>query len=238
MSGFPTETDPLNGQTNVLDTQYVSRGQGCTAQNMNGVYLANNSASVGNSSAVVAAGTANPQDTSGRPGYLAVGEPGGNPSDVLVPGGLYSSTNNILDVSAPAGTAGGGGIYPQASGAGITAVPNPFISKGWTVQAKANEDAPAVSVVILPEYTFVHTVGGTITPTISGGTGPYSVTTVEVDGASSSTLPTGITLTAATGVLTISSSTSVAGTYTLAFRVTDSSSPAQWDEYEVTVIVT
>ena len=212
----------------------ISKAQGATAQNWNGVYLEEKSASVGNSSSVVAPGTANPQDAT--PGYLAVAEPGGNPSDVLVPGGLYSSSDNILDVSIPAGTAGGGGQYPNQAGA--DAVPFPAFAPGWTVQGNADTDAPALSVVVLPEYTatYATVVADLFTPTISGGTSPYTVTTVEVNGAASSTLPTGFTLTSSSGKIALANTTS-AGTTTIAFRVEDSASPANWDTYEVTVVL-
>jgi hypothetical protein len=240
MAGLPVETDPNTGQTNVLDTQYVMRSQGTTAQNMAGPAMSEGATSVGNSSAVVAPGTANPQDVSGRPGYLAGSEPGGNPSDVLVPGGQYNTDNNVQDVSAPAGTAGGGTYYPNQSGA--DAVPNPMIAKGWTIQNSSggvNEDDPNISVVVNPEYTAAHdaTVTNLFTPTIAGGTSPYTVTVVEVDGATTSTLPTGFTLTSAsTGEISLTTA-STAGTYTLGFRVTDSASPANHADYEVTVVL-
>jgi hypothetical protein len=236
MAGLPVETNPNTGATNVLPNREVTISQGTTAQNMSGVYLADNAASVANAYSAVAAGTANPQDTSGHPGYLAVGEPGGNPSDVLVPGGLYSSTDTILDVSYPAGTAGGGGQYPQTAS---NPVPVPWLANAWTCQAKADEDAPAVIVVVLPEYTAAHAtvVSNLYTPTISGGTSTYTVTTVEVDGVATATLPTGFTLTTSSGKIVLANTTS-AGTYTLGFRVEDSSSPAQWATYEVTVVLT
>jgi hypothetical protein len=239
MAGLPVESNlsPAVDSNDVLDTQYVMRSQGTTAQNWAGVAMAEGNTSLGNSSAVVAPGTANPQDASGRPGYLAIAEPGGNPSNVLVPGGQYDTDNNVQDVSAPAGTAGGGSYYPNQSGA--DAVPYPAFAPGWTAQTKADEDTPALSVVVLPEYTAAHdqTVSDLFTPTITGGDSSYTVTTVEVDGVSTSTLPTGFTLTASSGKIALSTST-VAGTYTLGFRVEDGSTPANWATYEVTVVLT
>jgi hypothetical protein len=238
MAGLPVESNlsPAVNSNDVLDTQYVMRSQGTTAQNWAGVAMAEGNTSVGNSSAVQAPGTANPQDASGRPGYLAIAEPGGNPSTVLVPGGQYDTDNNIQDVSAPAGTAGGDGIYPNITG--TDAVPNPMITVGWTVQTKADEDAPALSVVVLPEYTAAHAtvVSDLFTPTISGGDSSYTVTTVEVDGATTATLPTGFTLTSSSGKIALANTTS-AGTYTLGFRVEDGSSPPNWATYEVTVVL-
>jgi hypothetical protein len=237
MAGLPVETDPNTGQTNVLDTQYVMRSQGTTAQNWAGPVMSEGATSVGNSSAVVAPGTANPQDVSGRPGYLAGGEPGGNPSDTLVPGGQYNTDNQVQLIGSPAGTAGGGTYYPNQAGA--DAVKNPMTASGWTVQANADEDVTAISVAVDPAYTAAHdaTVTNLFTPTIAGGTSPYTVTVVEVDGQTTSTLPAGFTLTSAsTGEISLTTSTT-AGTYTLGFRVTDSASPANHVDYEVTVVL-
>ena len=49
-------------------------------------------------------------------------------------------------------------------------------------------------------------------------------------------MPATLTLTASTGAVANSTS-SLAGTYVLGFRVTDSASPADWDEYEVTIVL-
>lgn len=236
MAGLPTETDANTGQTGILDTQYVMRSQGTTAQNMNGVYLEENAASVGNSSAVVAPGTNNPQDASGRPGYLAASQPGGNNADTLVPGGQYNTGNQVQLIGSPAGLAGGGTYYPNTTG--TDAVPNPMTAPSWTAQAKTNEDTSELSVVVNPEYTAAHdtSVADLFTPAISGGDSSYTVTTVEVDGVITSTLPTGFTLTAASGKIALSTSTT-AGTYTLGFRVEDGSTPANWTTYEVTVVL-
>jgi methionine-rich copper-binding protein CopC len=117
-----------------------------------------------------------------------------------------------------------------------------MLAKGWTIQNSSgglNEDDPNISVAVNPEYTGTHgqTVTNLFTPTFSGGTSPYTVTVVEVDGQTTSSLPTGFTLTSAsTGEISLTTSTT-AGTYTLGFRVTDSASPANHATYEVTVVL-
>jgi hypothetical protein len=258
MAGLPNYPDPNNPQVTsgetILDTNYLTRSQGTTCQNWGSVYLADNSASVGNSSSVQAPGNSDPMDVPGRPGYMQAGEPGGNPSVVIVPetDGNAASGTNILTVSSPAGTAGGGGYYPSGFQSPATAaVPNPMIFPAWTVQAKADEDAPVFSMTALAPSAGSPSSGGsgdifavnvtsagvTITPTFSGDTTPINVVLVEADGVTTSSFPVGMTMVATTGVVTIPES-AAAGTYTLAFRANDSSTPVRYTTYDFTVVVT
>lgn len=183
--------------------------QGLTSQQL--AALAATGGSVQNSSSVVAPGSPNPEDA--RPGYLAAGQPGGNPSNVLVPGGQYNTDPQIQLIGSPAGTSGGGGIYPNISGA--SAVPNPMVSSGWTVQTNTG-DVEQEFDISGPEFvTGVH--GTAITPATyvpEGGTSTYTWSIVG-------TTPTGVTIPG--GVLTCSTGTS-AGTYSFQVKVVDSSS--------------
>ena len=230
MTGLPTVPDTTGHQ--VVDSLGLGRSTGTTAQNWAGPVMDADSSALQNSYGAVAAGDPNPQDT--RPGYLAAGQPGGANADALVPGGQYDSDNQVQTLGSPAGTGGGGGQYPNITG--TDGVPDPMLAPGWTAQAKADEDLSEVRVVVSTEYGFAHGTAQTITPTISGGTTPYTVTTVEDDGISEAALPTGFSLASATGVLTLSTGTQ-AGTYTLGFRVVDSSSPAQYATYEIPVVL-
>ncbi len=166
---------------------------------------------VQNSDSVVAPGTALPMDVAGRPGYLAADQPGGNPSSILVPGGQYSnSDNNVLLVGAPAGTAGGGGQYPQTTS---NPVPIPWLASGWTNQQTDidNEEYELYFTAATPGngahtvtyggYTFVAT-GGEGALTYSAPFGMPDSMTLSSGGAMAGTPP-------------------VAGTFTFQVRVTD-----------------
>jgi hypothetical protein len=237
MAGLPVIQDPNNlGDPNILDTNYVTRSMGTTAQNWAGPAMAAGSTSVANAVMAQLAGNPNPQDKTA--GYLAVGQPEGA-NNAIIPNtnGNGAAGGQLQAIGSPAGLAGGGSYYPNVAGA--SGVPNPFIATAWQVQAKANEDLSNVRVAVNPSYGFVHGTAQTITPTISGGTSPYTVTLVEsiANGVNTNaTLPTGITLAAATGVLTLAVTT-VAGTYQLGFRVADSESPVEYATYEVTVVL-
>ena len=196
--------------------------QGVTAQNIGA-----GTEAIANSSAVQAPGTANPEDA--RPGYLAVGQPGGNPAAVLVPGGNYNTDNQIQGIGAPAGTAGGGGMYPATP---TNPVPNPFIKSGWSIQQTSNV---AIEFGYAPA-TFAHNTVQTITPTLAltgGGTGTFTVTAKEVNGVLGAALPTSFTLAPTTGVISLAAGT-VAGVYTIGLAVVDSSGRTA----EASVVVT
>lgn len=219
---------------NQPQNQLLTITQGVTAQTWAGPAMTAGSTVLGNLYDAQAAGSPNPEDA--RAGYLAVGQPGGNPADVLVPNvdGSGASGSNLLKVGSPAGTAGGGGYYPGPI--------NPMLASGWTIQSGSNEDSQSNNTLSISGTltgSVVHTGTVTITPTISGGTSPYNVVTTEVDDLATSTLPTGFTLTAATGVLVYNGATtpSPAGTYTFSFRVQDSSATTLSRYYNVTIVL-
>lgn len=233
MAGLPTETDPITGNTGIVDTNYVTRSQGITAQTWSAYppTMAENNTSLGNSYDANPPGYPNPEDE--RPGYLAVGQPGGNPSDVIIPSTDANGADgaNLVTVSPPAGNAEGGVYYPGPV--------NPMIAPGWTAQANANEDsAPVNNTLSITTTTGSGTAGtaGSVTPTISGGTSPYLVVNFETGDSNSPAFPTGFSLDASTGELSWDT-TAVAGTYTFNFRVSDSSTPALARYYSQTVVL-
>lgn len=186
--------------------------QGETAQKWAGPSMQANNGVIGNSgNPNPTQGNPNPEDASGRPGYLAVGQPGGNPSAVLVPGGQYSATdNNVLIVGAPAGLTGGGvaSYYPGPV--------NAMLAPGWTSQQtdSANEEhGLTVAVSPVSPITQVHATAGTVTTaSASGGVGSYTY-------SAPLGVPSGFTLTGGVLAQTVSS---VAGTYSIYIEATDS----------------
>lgn len=219
MPGLPTYVDPAVGTTgnNALDTQLVIRSQGTTAQNMTPAALAASGGSVANG-VVDARLPGNPKPGDARAGYLGAGMPEGNPSNDVAQ--AYGGAN-LLTVGRPAGTAGGGGIYPQGFQAPATGpVPNPMIRSGFAAQGVE----PFIEFAY-QAASLVHTVGGTVSPVTlalsNGGAGTFTVTVKEVNGVLTSALPTGFTsVAAATGVFTIGT-TGAAGVYTFGLVVTD-----------------
>lgn len=226
MTGIPTVPDTTGKP--VVDSLALGRTAGLTAQGWLGTALAAGG-SIGNSSAVVAPGQPTPDDT--RTGYLGAGQPGGS-NNALVPGGQYSTDDQIQLIGAPAGTAGGGGVYPATTS---NPVRNPLVSPGWTVQSSDVN----IEFAYAPA-SVSHTAGGTVSPTVlaltNGGTGTFTVAVKEVNGVLTSTLPTGFTSVAAnTGVFTIGT-TGTAGVYSFGLTVTDSS--GRTAEASVTITLT
>lgn len=180
--------------------------QGVTSQNIGA-----SGESISNSNSVVAAGNANPQDAT--PGYLAAGEPGGNPSDVLVPrtnANAGNGSNAIVSVSAPAGTTGGGvaSYYPGPV--------NAMLAAGWTNQQTdiANDEYQLLITTASPLTGGAHgsawSAGGTLAA--SGGQG--SLTWSAPNG-----LPDSITLNSS-GVT--GGTPAAAGTWSFLVSVVDS----------------
>jgi hypothetical protein len=128
MAGIPTVPDTTGRQ--VIDSLALGRSTGTTAQSWAGPTMEAGNSPLENTSAQQAPGQPTPADA--RPGYANAGQPGGNSASSLVPGGQYDTDNQIQDVSAPAGTAGGAGQYPGPV--------NPMVSPGWTVQTQAAND--------------------------------------------------------------------------------------------------
>jgi hypothetical protein len=187
--------------------------QGVTAQNIGA-----GTEAIANSTAVQAPGTNTSDDAAGRPGYLAVGQPGGNNAALLVPGGQYNTDNQIQTLGSPAGTAGGGGMYPATPS---NPVPNPFISRAWSVQT-----SDVFIEFAYAAFNAAHGTAQTINPTTladsNGGTGTFTVAVKEVNGVLTSTLPTGFSVAPSTGVITLTTGTA-AGVTTIGLTVTDSS---------------
>jgi hypothetical protein len=231
MTGLPVETDPNTGQTNVLNTNYVTRSQGASAQSWAGTVLAANNSSVANASSAQLPGSPNPADKTA--GYLAAGQPEGSNATVIVPNtdGNSAAGATLQTVGTPAGTAGGGGVYPNIAGA--SAVPNPMIKPAWSVQ---------VSNVFIEfsyaPFTALHATAQTVTPSlalVNGTAGTFTVTVKEVNGVLGAALPAAFTLAPATGVITIAN-TSVTGVTTIGLTVTDSS--GRTAEASVTITLT
>ncbi len=213
--------------TNIPQNQLPTILQGYTSQVLDG--LATTDGSLGNSSDVAAPGDANPQDTSGRPGYLAVGQPGGNPNDIIVPetDGNDASGGNILDVGAPAGTAGGGGVYPNITGS--DGVQNPMITTGWTAQASTGDEFEQVVITTASPLTAAtHGDAYSVTLAAAGGDGTYTWSL-----GTGSSLPSALTLASSTGV--ISGTPADAGSASFLVKVVDSDGNAAEKVFSLTI---
>lgn len=179
------------------------------------------------------AASATRQQAAGSPGALGVNYTTTTPPSSS---GVTAAASNLslnLQVSGtPAATlAGGGGYYPNAlpggggslpSQAALQPIPNPMLKSGWTVQNTAGIE-PFLLFAYAPA-TFLHGTVQTINPTELaldiGAIGPVVVTVAEVNGVKTSTLPTGYSITASTGVIALAGTT-VAGVTTIGLTVTD-----------------
>ena len=202
--------------------------QGLTAQNGGNNPATVASQVIENSTAVQAPGDPAPGyvDVNGVPGHPAVGQPGGNPSDVLVPDtdGNSADGASIITVASPAGTAGGGGQYP---GAATNPVPNPLLTPGWTAQASTDDDIEQMVVTTaspLPPATHGDAYSETLT--VTGGVGSKTWT------LESGALPSPCTLSTA-GV--ISGTPTAAGAASFEVKVVDANGNEAQKSFTVTV---
>jgi hypothetical protein len=204
--------------TDTNNSQNLEITQGQTAQTWAGSALAEDDGTLGNlNTRSTTGGSASPYAltyaTNSPDGWAT--QAGEDDSQYLT--GPYTGSN---------ATPMGGGNGPNTGPAALNNVGG--TAQGWG-QATQWQQTDAITASAT-NYSGTHdnTVASAVTPTISGGTSPYTVSALTE-------MPTGFSFSSSTGVISLSTSTS-AGTYDLAFKVTDSAAPDGHEaEYSVTV---
>lgn len=185
--------------------------QGETAQKWSGPAMGTTGTIANSANPDPTPGSPNPQDA--KPGYLAAGEPGGNPADVIVPNsdGNAATGANLIVLQSTAGQAN-----PIAGGVYYPGPVTPSNTRGWTSQGSTGDVEYQLLITTPSPLSGTYTAGTAITAVdfaATGGTGTLAWSTP--DG-----LPAGLSLAGGTGALTGTPTT--AGTYSFLVSVSDS----------------
>lgn len=203
--------------TDTNNSQNLEITQGQTAQTWAGPAMAEDDGTLGNlNTRSTTGGSASPYALT-----YATNSPDGWATQAGEDDSAYVTDGNSGSNATPMG----GGNGPSANFGSSNSALMGQTAQSW--QSWEQTDAITVSA---SNYSGTHaqTVASAVTPTISGGTSPYTVSALTE-------MPTGFSFSSSTGVISLSTSTS-AGTYDLAFKVTDSATPDGHEaEYSLTV---
>jgi hypothetical protein len=203
--------------TNLPVNQQPPLLQGANAQNWAGPVMAEDDTSLGNSDGYEAPGTASPYEQT-----YATNSPAGFATQAGEDDSTYATDGNSGDNATPLG----GGNGPSANFGSSNSALMGQTAQSWSAVGQQTDKI----TVTVPNYTGAKAtaLASAVTPSFSGGTSPYTVSALTE-------MPTGFTFSTSTGAISLADTT-VAGTYDLAFMVTDSATPDGHEaEYGVTV---